>query len=149
MTPEIRARERRSSRPEPHCAIDISPLLSIWFVLFLIVLMAQPRPHGGFWADEPHAQHATALPGAIRDDAMLLFLTRDGRLFFRTHQVVPQQLPGEIREGLRNGAEHRVYLIVDGHAKYSLVATAAAEIQLTGLQNVSFVTNSASSAFVR
>jgi biopolymer transport protein ExbD len=148
MTPETRARKRRSSRLEPCCAIDVFPLLAIFFVLFLIVLMAQPRAHGGYGPDPPRAQHATALPGAIRDDAMLLFLTRDGRLFFRTHQVVPQDLPGEIRESLQSGAERRVYLIVDEHAKYSLIATAAAQIQRTGLQNVSFVTDFASPGYL-
>ena len=86
--------------------------------------------------------HSRLTPHAIREDALQVVVTRDGRLFLGTHEVVPKELPHQLREGVRAGAENRVYLMVDSRAKYGDVKPALNKISLLGVRNVSFLTQS-------
>jgi hypothetical protein len=43
--------------------------------------------------------------------------------FFQEHRVVRADLANEIREGVRNGAEKKVYLVPDARAKYGNAIT--------------------------
>ena len=81
------------------------------------------------------------MPGANREDAMQIMLTRDGRIFFGNHQVTVEELPGEIRERVRNGAEERIYLAADARAKYGDVKAVLNEISRVGFERVSFLTH--------
>jgi hypothetical protein len=58
------------------------------------------------------------MPGALREDALRVALTRDGAIYFREHRIALEDLPNEIREGLRSGAERKVYIAVDARAKF-------------------------------
>jgi biopolymer transport protein TolR len=86
------------------------------------------------------AEHSSPQPGAQKEDALLISITRDGNVFFRDHRVVRSDLANEIREGVRNGAEKRVYLKADARAKYGSVITILGQIRLAGIENVSFLT---------
>lgn len=96
----------------------------------------------GKWppVDRAVALHATPLPGALREDAMQVDVTRDGRVFFRNHQVNAKDLPNEIREGIRAGAEKRIYLAADARVKYGDVRAVLDQIRLSGIEKVSFLT---------
>jgi biopolymer transport protein ExbD len=82
------------------------------------------------------------LPGARREDAIKIVLTRDGTPFFRYLRVKGNDLPDKIRDAIRNGAEKRIYLEVDARARYSDVSAVLSQIQLTGIQNISFIADS-------
>jgi len=49
-------------------------------------------------------------------------------------------LANEIREGARNGAEKRVYLVADARAKYGDTMAVLVQIRLAGIESVSFLT---------
>jgi len=80
------------------------------------------------------------MPGALREDAMRISIRRDGSIFFRDHRVILQDLPEKIREGLRNGAENRIYLNMDARAKYGETIAVLDQIRLAGIERVSFLT---------
>jgi len=44
--------------------------------------------------------------------------TRDGKIYFRNVPISAKNLPDKIREGLKNGAEKKVYLRADARARY-------------------------------
>jgi biopolymer transport protein ExbD len=90
--------------------------------------------------DRAVATHSTLLPGALKEDAMQVTVMRDGQVFFRDHHVLPVELPNKIREGMRNGAEKRIYLAVDARARYGDAIVVLDQIRLAGIENVSFLT---------
>lgn len=79
------------------------------------------------------------MPGANREDAMEITLTRDGRVFFGNHQVRVEELAGEIGERVKNGAEKRIYMAADARAKYGDVKAVLDEIGRAGFEKVSFL----------
>ena len=64
---------------------------------------------------------------------------RDGKIYFRNVPISAKNLPDKIREGLKNGAEKKVYLRADARARYGDVKQALIEIRQTGIDNVCFL----------
>jgi len=61
-------------------------------VLVFIELIAGAmsyNPHHGLSADLPRVLHPVAMPGALRDDAMLVSIMRDGKVYLAANRSVP------------------------------------------------------------
>jgi biopolymer transport protein ExbD len=70
---------------------------------------------------------------------MLVGVARDGRVYFGTVRITPDEVPDKIRDGLRGGAENWVYLAVDSRARYSDVKAVLDRIREAGVERVSFL----------
>lgn len=134
-----RTRRRRSAYD---CWMDVSALLAVFLVVFIsFIITPENLCSRGALIDLFSSAHSMLALHAIRQDALQVVVTRDGRLFLGTHEVVPEQLPRELREGWRAGAENRVYRIVDSRARYGDVKPAVNEIRLSGVYELSFLTS--------
>jgi biopolymer transport protein TolR len=125
-------------------SINVTGFLSIMIVLFLTVLFADRgplymHPHHGVGIDLPKVGHPSPLRAANREDAMTVAIMRDGKVFFRQNRLSVDQLPGKIRDGLREGAEKKVYIRADARAKYGRVKEALDGIRDAGIENVAFL----------
>ena len=131
---------RRKPRPSQFLnGIDLWAFPCVQLVL-LIILMPVVVTHPLHTVDLARTEHPTTMPGASREDAMLVALTRDGNIFFKTAQVSSDQLPSRIRESLHNGSERKVYLKVDARAKYSDAAAVIVQIRQAGVEDVGIIT---------
>jgi biopolymer transport protein ExbD len=90
--------------------------------------------------DRVTLQHAKNLQKAIREDSIWITVRRDGQVYFRNSRILPGQLPDNVREAVLDGAEKRIYLNVDARAKFGDVNRLLPYIQLSGIENLSIVT---------
>ncbi len=143
VRPSVATHRRTSRRRSAYCCwMDVSALLAVFLVIFIsFVITPENRCSRRAGIDLFSSAHSKLALHAIREDALQVVVTRDGRLFLGTHEVVPEQLPHELREGLRAGAENRVYLMVDSRARYGDVKPAVNAIGLSGVSEVSFLTS--------
>ena len=114
--------------------------VSVMLVLLFILLPITTDTRLSLQVDRPLAYHSTSMPGALKEDAMLIGIARDGNVFFRAHRGLRSELANEIREGVRKGAEKKVYLAVDARAKYDDALSVLAQIRFAGIENVDFLT---------
>ena len=116
----------------------VSVMLVLLFLLGSPVLViVHPRYTN---VDLAPAVHSKPLPGALKDDAIRISVSRDSHVFFRDHRLALEDFPNEILEGLRTGAEKKVYVKVDARAKYGNVSAVLEQIRLAGIENVAFLT---------
>jgi biopolymer transport protein ExbD len=80
------------------------------------------------------------MPGAPREDAIRITVRRDGQIYFHDERIMLQDLPEEIRQRVRNGAEKRIYLSMDARAKYGETIAVLDQIRLAGIEKVSVLT---------
>jgi biopolymer transport protein ExbD len=122
--------------------IDVWGFVSVMLALLFLLMPNTTDYHNSTRnsVDLAETHHAIPMPGAAREDAMRIIITRDGKVYFRKHGVVPADLLNEISEGVRNGAEKRVYLAVDARARYGDTKAILVEIRRAGIENVSFLT---------
>jgi biopolymer transport protein ExbD len=62
--------------------IDVSALAAILFVLLFMFLMLTATPHHGVSADLAKVGHPISIPGARREDALIVSILRDGSRYF-------------------------------------------------------------------
>jgi biopolymer transport protein ExbD len=122
------------------CRINMWGFVSVMLVLLFLLMPWTVVDGGRPTADLVSTRHSTRMPGALREDTLKIFVTRDGAIYFREHRIALEDLADEIREGLRNGAERRVYIAVDARAKYGDVGAVLEKVRLAGIEKVAFLT---------
>jgi biopolymer transport protein ExbD len=110
-------------------------------ILFLLMPGSPVHPKGAA-VDMAVARNSSWLPGALKEDALVIRVSRDGTVFFRDQRIAAEDLPKEIRERVQNGAENRIYLAVDARAKYSDAKRVLEQMHLAGIENVSLLSES-------
>jgi biopolymer transport protein ExbD len=121
--------------------IDFWAFLSIEIVLLIIFMTyVPPNPYHRATIDLAAVHHARPMPGAIREDALVVTVTRDGNIFFGVRQMHPADLPPAIRNSVLGGAEQKVYLRVDARAKYGDAVLVIDQVREAGIQNIGLIT---------
>jgi hypothetical protein len=80
-----------------------------------------------------------SLPHAMREDAMIVTILRNGDVFFRNDRVWRDKLAGALRVQVERGSERKVYIRADSRTLYRNVRQVLDEIHEAGLVNVSFL----------
>jgi biopolymer transport protein TolR len=123
--------------------IDTTAFAAIMVVLVFIELIAGAmsyNPHHGLSADLPRVLHPVAMPGALRDDAMLVSIMRDGKVYFGSEQIGPDYMAGKIQARLTDrDVERKVYIRADARARYGTVKTVLDGVRSAGLLGVAFL----------
>jgi len=109
------------------------------FLLPATVVVDSPRDAWHIAVDYPKASHSKELHAANREDALLVAITRDGKVWFDTDQITLENLPVAIRERLKHGAEEKVYIRADMRARYGLVVRVLDRVQAAGIEHVAFI----------
>jgi biopolymer transport protein ExbD len=145
FTQHLGYRSALRRRDQLFCQIDLYPLVGIVLVLLIIFMVGEPTPHHPIfdYVDLPQSTKSTPMLSALREDALRVFLTRDGTIYFRNSGTAPDDLSRSLREGLRNGAEKRVFLIVDTRARYADVEPVLDAVRLAGIARATFIVRSA------
>lgn len=143
-SPSRAAKERIGKRrSRVGASINMWPLVGITIALLvLMIIVTGPASfHYRPWnsTDLALSVHAASEPKAIREDAIRVAITRDGSLFFRDVKVTLDDLPKMIRDAVRNGAERKVYLVVDARTRYADVKTVYDAIAEGGVSEVSLI----------
>ncbi len=63
-----------------HSGIDAYPLGGLAFVLLIIFMVAMPNRRHHWGPDLPRARYATPMPRAVREDAQIISVSRNGRV---------------------------------------------------------------------
>jgi biopolymer transport protein ExbD len=122
------------------CRIDMWGFVSVMLALLFLLMPWTVVDGNAAAADLVSVRHSTRMPGALKEDALKVVVTRDGTIYFREHRIALEDLPNEIREGLRSGAERKVYIAVDARAKFGDVPAVLDKIRLAGVEKVAFLT---------
>jgi biopolymer transport protein ExbD/biopolymer transport protein TolR len=122
--------------------IDVSAFLAIQLaILFLFLGEVTPVDVRRPVADLPTVDHPSSMPDANREDAPTITVTRDGHVYFRTQQVMLNDVPNQIRQALKEGARPTVFVHADTRAKYGDVAAVIDQVRQAGIQHVGIITS--------
>jgi len=110
------------------------------FVVLLTVLTFGAPTCGGMSADLPKVLHPVSMRGADREDAMIVNITRDGKVYFAVDQVNPADLPQKIADRLKDhDVERKVYIKADMRARWGAVKPVLDAVRSAGLMRVAFL----------
>jgi biopolymer transport protein ExbD len=132
-------RQRNSRSSGLISKIDVSALAAVLFVLLFLFMMLTSTTHHGVSADLPKVWHPKSMPGANREDALTAVILRDRTIYFRRGRVRPGDLPAQIREGVGNGAEKKIYIRADERVRYRTVLGVLDAVRSAGVEKIAFL----------
>ena len=98
-----------------------------------------PHTHRHQVVDLAVVKHAVAMPGALREDALIVSVTRDGNVFFGNSQVQLSDLPELVLKSMNKDVERKIYLKADARAQYGGVKAVLEALKKTGIENIALM----------
>ena len=78
---------------------------------------------------------------ADKDDAIVVAITRDDRIFLGNNKIAKEEITGQIKDLLANRLDKTVYVKSDGRAKYGTVVAVVDEIRSAGVDQLGLLTD--------
>src|SRR5262249_20569172 len=110
-----------------------------------VIFCVTPQPfHHDSGVDLPTVTNARPMPHATNRDAIVLMVTRDGKIFAGAELLgavgfgnIP--MSDRLRQDWARTSDKRIYIKADARARYRWVRHVLAEIETAGIQNVVFL----------
>jgi biopolymer transport protein TolR len=145
------ALKKKPARSTPLiCMLDFTGfamvMVLVVFVTMVFLMILPPLGGHGAGVDMAKAYNSVARPRASREDAIVITIARDGKVYVGSDILFLPALPGLIHNHLADGGERKVYLRIDRHARYGDVPPLLAKIRSAGVENISFLVEQRSNA---
>ena len=120
--------------------INVTPMVDVMLVLLIIFMVITPMLQAGKEVELAKTDNPVLMPDADREDSLLVAITRDGKVFFGTDQITPDQLTTKVKDRLANKVEKKVYIKADARAKYGSVVEVVDDVRSAGVDQVGLLT---------
>jgi len=120
--------------------INVTPMVDVMLVLLIIFMVITPMLQKGVSVDMAKVNSPAPMPDA-KEDALLIAVMRDGKIFFGTDRVEPDQLTQKVKDRLANKADKRVFIKADARARYGNVVEVVDNVRSAGVDDVGLLTD--------
>jgi biopolymer transport protein ExbD/biopolymer transport protein TolR len=94
----------------------------------------------GVSVDLAKTNNPVQMPDADKEDALLVAVTRDGKVFFGSDQISPDQLTNKVKDKLANRVDKRVFVRADARTKYGNVVEVVDNVRAAGVDQLGLLT---------
>src|SRR4051794_1477211 len=105
-----------------------SVMLAVLFVLMVPFMITGPS-HGGHDVDLAKVCHPIPMPGAKREDAIIIVVARDGVIYLSNKRTELTEMTASIQELVKSGSPKVIYFKADARARYKYVRDALEVVQ--------------------
>lgn len=120
--------------------INVTPMVDVMLVLLIIFMVITPMLQKGIPVNLAKTDNPMQMPDADREDALIVAVQRDGRIFFDTQQVGPEALTEKVKDRLATKADKRVYVRADARARYKSVVEVVDNVRAAGVDQLGLLT---------
>jgi|SRR5271170_4953164 len=126
--------------PPVMAAPNVIPMADIMLVLLIIFMVVTPMLQKGVSVDMAKVNNAEDMQDADKDDAIILAVTRDGKMYLGSKPVTLDQITTAVKDQLSNRLDKTVFVRSDARAKYGEVVKAVDEVRAAGVDNLGLLT---------
>jgi biopolymer transport protein TolR len=122
--------------------INVTPMVDVMLVLLIIFMVVTPMLQKGISVDMAKVNNPEQMPDADKEDALLVSITRDGKVYFGSEQMPVDSLTGKVKDRLssRNG-DRRVYVKADMRARFGSVVQVVDAVRAAGVDDLGLLTD--------
>lgn len=124
----------------PVADINVTPMVDVMLVMLIIFMVITPMLSKGVSVDLVKAKNPIAMANADKEDAVLVAVTRDGKVYLNTTQTTADALPSKVKDMLTNQLDKTVYVKSDSRAKFEKVVEVIDNIRAAGVDNLGLLT---------
>jgi biopolymer transport protein ExbD len=121
-------------------APNVIPMADIMLVLLIIFMVVTPLLTKDIPVDMAPAANSRDMQDADKDDAIVVAVTRDGRIYLGSTNVTKEDLSGQVKDRIATRLDKTVYVRSDARAKYGDVVAAVDEIRSAGVDQLGLLT---------
>jgi biopolymer transport protein TolR len=120
---------------------NVIPMADIMLVLLIIFMVVTPMLQKGKQVDMASVNNTHDMQAADKDDAIIVAITRDGKIFLGTTMTAKEDLTNQIKDRISNRLDKTVFVKSDARAKYGDVVGAVDEIRSAGVDQLGLLTD--------
>ncbi len=120
--------------------INVTPMVDVMLVLLIIFMVITPMLQKGVSVDLARTNNPVQMPDADKEDSLLVAITRDGKIFFGSDQITPDQLTAKVKDRLSNKVDKRVFVKADARTKYGNVVEVVDDVRAAGVDQLGLLT---------
>ena len=120
--------------------INVTPMVDVMLVLLIIFMVITPMLQKGVSVDLAKVNNPAQMPDADKEDALLVAIMRDGKVFLGNDQIPPDQLTNKIKDRIANRVDKRVYIRADARAKFGSVVDVVDNVRAAGVDQLGLLT---------
>src|ERR1700691_4119057 len=109
---------KRNEGAKVNSDINVTPMVDVMLVLLIIFMVITPMLQHGQTVDLAKVNNPEQMPDADKEDAILVAIMRDGKVYLGTDQISPDQLTDKIKDRISARPDKRVYVKADSRAHY-------------------------------
>src|SRR3984893_9751852 len=119
---------------------NVIPMADIMLVLLIIFMVVTPMLQKGVSVDMATANNPRDMQDADKDDAVIVAVTRDGKIYLGNTAINKEDITGQIKDRIANRLDKTVYVKSDSRAKYGDVVSVVDEIRSAGVDQLGLLT---------
>ena len=121
--------------------INITPLVDVVLVLLIIFMVVTPMLQKGISVDMAKVNNPEQMPDADKEDALLVSITRDNKVYFGSEQINVDNLTTKVKDRLANKADKRVYVKADMRTRFGGVVQVVDAVRAAGVDDLGLLTD--------
>ncbi|HET7749830.1 MAG TPA: biopolymer transporter ExbD [Terriglobales bacterium] len=131
---------KRNEGAKVNSNINVTPMVDVMLVLLIIFMVITPMLQKGVSVDLAKVNNPTQMPDADKEDALLVAVMRDGKIYFGNDMITPDALTEKIKDRLANRVDKRVFIRADARAKYGTVVEVVDNVRAAGVDDLGLLT---------
>lgn len=124
----------------PVSDINVTPMADVMLVLLIIFMVITPMLQKGFSVDMAKAANPRQMPDADKEDAVVLAVTRDGKVYLGSGQIQLGEVTAQVTDRISGKLDKTVYLKSDARAKYGDVVAVIDNVRAAGVDSLGLLT---------
>ena len=140
---------KRKVAPNAMSDINVTPMVDVMLVMLIIFMVITPMLSKGVSVDLVPTSNPIAMANADKEDAVVVAVTRDGRVYLGSAQLTPADLPGKVKDLLAGRLDKTCYVRADSRARYEKVVEVVDNLRAAGVDNIGLVTELDAKAKIR
>jgi biopolymer transport protein ExbD len=120
--------------------INVTPMVDVMLVLLIIFMVITPMLQKSRPVDLVRTNNPIPMQDADKEDAIIIAVQRDGKIFFDTTIVGPDELTQKVKDRIANRVDKRVYVKADARAKYKSVVEVVDNVRSAGVSELGLLT---------
>lgn len=121
--------------------INVTPMVDIMLVLLIIFMVVTPMLQKGVSVDLAKTRNPRDMRDADKDDATVVAVTRDGKIFLGAAKLEKSDLASKVKDSLADKVDKTVYIKSDRRAKYGDVVDVVDIVRTNGVDTLGLITD--------
>ena len=126
--------------PPPVSEINVTPMVDVMLVVLIIFMVITPLLSKSIPVDKALTRNPIVMADADKEDALIVAVQRDGKVFLDTSQVGPEELTNKLKERLDKRTDKKVYVKADARAHYKAVVDVVDDVRSAGVSDLGLLT---------